>query len=167
MKNSTLLICLLLFITFFLGSCEDKSNPYGLNKEFPFMDYDSVMSNRPQNDKPVLIYFNSIGCVNCRRLEKEIIKDKETLKNLQEKYQFINLYVDDRTRLDSSRWFETRTGSGRYYKNKGAISGKVQFKITQTASQPTFCILDDSLNLRHLFFYGNREELYKKINESN
>ena len=65
MKNSTLLICLLLFITFFLGSCEDKSNPYGLNKEFPFMDYDSVMSNRPQNDKPVLIYFNSIGCVNC------------------------------------------------------------------------------------------------------
>ncbi len=60
-----------------------------------FTDYDEGVRYAKQENKPILLDFSGYGCVNCRKMEANVIADVEVQKALQD-YVLITLYVDSR-----------------------------------------------------------------------
>ena len=60
-----------------------------------FTDYDEGVRYAQQEHKPVLLDFSGYGCVNCRKMEANVIADEEVQAVLQD-YVLITLYVDSR-----------------------------------------------------------------------
>lgn len=95
------------------------------------------------SSKPVLIYFNSLACVNCRKMEDRIAKTEGLWDEINNRYKFINLYVDDPMLSDSSFWtFKMK----KLRKKVGAINSYTQIDLTQSGSQPKFYFHGDTSN---------------------
>ena len=60
-----------------------------------FTDYDEGLRYAQQEHKDVLLDFSGYGCVNCRKMEANVIADEEVQAVLQD-YVLITLYVDSR-----------------------------------------------------------------------
>ncbi len=58
-------------------------------------DYNEGIAYAKQEHKPILIDFSGYGCVNCRKMEANVIEDAEVQAILQD-YVLIVLYVDSR-----------------------------------------------------------------------
>jgi thioredoxin-related protein len=134
-------------------SCEnlklDKTS-YNHHKElkisFPDIDttlYKSKVFSKEMliSQKPVLIYFNSLACVNCRKMEKRIANTEGLWKEINNRYKFINLYVDDRTLADSSFWI---VKDNKMINTIGALNNYAQIELTKSGSNPTFYFFGDS-----------------------
>ncbi|MEM7162021.1 MAG: protein-disulfide reductase DsbD domain-containing protein [Bacteroidota bacterium] len=52
-----------------------------------------------KKDKPIFIDFTGHACVNCRRMEENVWPKEEVLKLLNEEFQVVSLYVDDKREL--------------------------------------------------------------------
>lgn len=64
----------------------------GLDK---FHDYEQGLAYARQEHKPVIIDFTGYGCVNCRKMEENVL-DNDSVKTRLKNYVFIELYVDER-----------------------------------------------------------------------
>lgn len=132
-------ICLLFISIFLLLSCGEEKENYELDLEsFPSMDFEEAVKSFEESDKPILVYFNAFGGVNCRRFEKTL-KEGVGLEKIKLKYNFINLHLDDRTRLPDTEWFKYRK---HILKTKGAINQMIQTEKLQTGSQPYLAIMN-------------------------
>lgn len=144
---------LLLILVLFILSCnnltsdKNKTNHHKeLKLSFPDTDTTRYKSETFSEEmlisqKPVLIYFNALACVNCRTMEKRIASTKGLWKEINEQYKFINLYVDDRNLADSSLWiFKGKN----IKKTIGAINQNAQIKLTESGSNPTFYFHGDN-----------------------
>ena len=58
-----------------------------------FTDFDEGMAYARQEQKPVLLDFTGVGCVNCRKMEAYVLADTTIQSRLQD-YVLIELYVD-------------------------------------------------------------------------
>jgi len=133
-------VCIIIFSLIFLfASCEEEKKDYELDLEnFPSMDFEESMKAFEKSDKPILVYFNGFGCVNCRKLDK-ILTEEIGLDKIKSKYNFISLLLDDREKLSEDEKFEW---NGRMLKTKGAINQMIQIEKLQSGSQPTFAIMN-------------------------
>lgn len=132
-------VCVIFSLIFLLLSCgENKLYELDLEK-FPSMDFDESVKYFETSDKPILIYFNGFGCVNCRKFEKNL-EEGVGLEKIKLKYDFINLHTDDRTRLPESEWFESIWHGT--VKTKGMVNAEIQMKKIQIGNFPYLAIMD-------------------------
>lgn len=56
-------------------------------------------------NKPLIIYFTGYGCVNSRKIEKNILTEDVIYEKLKNQFYFVSLYLDDKTQLANSEKF--------------------------------------------------------------
>lgn len=124
-------------------TCEDPLHdeflkwPHGLEGYF---DYDQALACAQRVQKPVFVDFTGHGCVNCREMEARVWSEDPVLNRLKEQFVLLALYVDDKTELPKSEWYESAYDQ----KTKKTIGKQnADFQITrfQNNAQPFYVIL--------------------------
>lgn len=83
---------------------------YGPHNIVAFHNYDEGLAYAKKVNKPVMIDFTGVTCVNCRRMEEKVWSKPEILSILKDEVVLISLYVDDRTPLPKDDIFINANG---------------------------------------------------------
>jgi thiol:disulfide interchange protein len=105
-------------------------------------DYDQAVEVAKQLHKPILIDFTGWNCVNCRKMEQEVLPVPAVLSKLQNDFVILQLVIDDKTDLPVAEQYKS-TATG---KNITTIGGKwLDLEITkfQTNAQPYYVIINE------------------------
>jgi thiol:disulfide interchange protein len=105
-------------------------------------DYDQAIEVSKQLHKPILIDFTGWNCVNCRKMEQEVLPKPEVLRRLQNDFVILQMVIDDKTDLPAAEQYKS-TATG---KNITTIGGKwLDLEITkfQTNAQPYYVIINE------------------------
>lgn len=116
--------------------------PHGLQGYF---DYEQALACAKEQNKPLFIDFTGHGCVNCREMEARVWSDPKVLERLRNDYVIVALYVDEKTELPESDWYES-TYDNKIKKTIGKQN--VDFQITRfnNNAQPYYVLLDHDEN---------------------
>lgn len=112
--------------------------PHNLN---PFFDYEEGLIHARQTKKPVLIDFTGHACVNCRKMEANIWSDPSILDLLHNEFVIIQLYVDDKTKLDENEVY-TSSFSGKKIDTIGKKWSDFQAGVFNSNSQPYYIMMN-------------------------
>ena len=116
-----------------------KDAHFGPNDLIAFHDYETGMAYAKKVNKPVMLDFTGLTCVNCRKMEEQVWVEDEIYALLDNDIVLISLYVDDRTKLPEAEQFESElTGNKvRTYGHKW-----LEFQQTRynTNAQPLYVI---------------------------
>ena len=93
-----------------LGEKLPEHAQYGPHKIIAFHDYDEGLEYAKKVNKPVLIDFTGVTCVNCRRMEELVWAKPEILSILKNDVVLVSLYVDDRKELPIDDVYTTKSG---------------------------------------------------------
>ena len=128
-----------LMFTLILSSCAgEKQSIRPDYKNFPSHSFEKSLAELQDSDKPIFVLFNAIGCLNCRRFE-DLLTEEIGLEKIKKKYNFINLYLDDRNLAPESEWKEYR---GKIRKTRGELNQIVQTVKLASGSQPYLAVFD-------------------------
>lgn len=117
---------------------EGNDCPLGLNC---YHDYEEAMLAGIKENKPVLLDFTGINCVNCRKMEENVWIDPEVFKMLNEDYIVASLYCDKPDELPKDQYFEKHDGSiGTTVGEKWA---QFQIKYYKQNAQPLYVLIDN------------------------
>lgn len=108
-------------------------------------DYDQAVQVAKELNKPILIDFTGWNCVNCRKMEQEVLPKPEVLSRLQNNFVVLQLVIDDKTDLPENEQFTSPVTQ----KKITTVGGKwLDFEISKynTNSQPNYVIIDHSGN---------------------
>lgn len=117
--------------------------PYGLKGYF---NLEQAKACAKIVGKPILIDFTGHGCANCRVMEKRVWSNPEVLKRLKEDYVVVALYVDDRTELPPSKWYES-SYDGKIKKTIGKQNADYQITKFNNNAQPFYVLMDHNGHL--------------------
>ncbi len=117
--------------------------PHGIPAYF---DYDQALACARASKKPLFIDFTGHGCVNCREMEARVWSDPGVLKRLKNDFVVVELYVDDRTVLPESEWFESKV-DGKLKKTIGKKNADLQISKYNQNAQPFYVILGKNENI--------------------
>jgi len=112
--------------------------PHGL---YCFHDYETGLAYAKKVNKPILLDFTGLACVNCRRMEEQVWSDPRVLDRLRNDVVLISLYVDQKTPLPKDQQFVSET-TGKKIKSIGNKWANFQVARYGTNSQPYYVILD-------------------------
>jgi thiol:disulfide interchange protein DsbD len=113
--------------------------PHNLNAYF---DYEEGLAYARQVNKPVMIDFTGHACVNCRKMEMTVWTAPDVLQKLRQDYVLIQLYVDDRTELQTEQVVSPY--SGRMLETLGNKWSDLQASVFNTNAQPYYVLADGS-----------------------
>jgi thiol:disulfide interchange protein len=128
--------------------------PYDYSYTYPkadvFDDYFEAIEYAKEVDKPIFIDFTGYGCVNCRKMEETVFKEKEVKEyiNLHDasNSQFVicQLYVDEKTLLDKTEIVIVPTSDGGVKKKELKTIGEkwstLQAVTYGSSSQPYYVL---------------------------
>jgi thiol:disulfide interchange protein DsbD len=111
--------------------------PHGLTGYF---DYSQALACAREQNKPLFIDFTGHGCTNCREMEAVVWADPEVLKRLQNDYVVVALYVDDKTELPESAWYESNYDK-KVKKTIGKQNADLQITHLNNNAQPFYVLV--------------------------
>ena len=134
---------------------------YGPHKIIAFHDYDAGLAYAKKVNKPVLIDFTGVTCVNCRRMEELVWAKPEILNILKNDVVLVSLYVDDRKELPKDEVYTTKSGKEiTTYGKKWSDLAITKYKAN---IQPYYILMaHDETNLNQPVGYTPNVEEYKK-----
>ncbi|MDB4918456.1 thioredoxin family protein [Mucilaginibacter sp.] len=106
-------------------------------------DYDQAIAVAKELHKPVLIDFTGWNCVNCRKMESNVMPNPEVLKRLQNDFVMLQLVIDDKTEIPASE----QTKSSYNGKTINTLGGKwLDLEITKYNSnaQPYYVMVNEN-----------------------
>ena len=108
-----------------------------------FKDLKEGIAHAQKVNKPIIIDFTGLACVNCRKMEEHVWPDETIDKYLREDYVLISLYVDDKKPLPQAEQFMVNKTSGgtRQLENYGHKWAHFQTEFFQINSQPYYVLL--------------------------
>jgi thiol:disulfide interchange protein DsbD len=115
----------------------------GLNEWY---DYDQALQVSKELKKPVLIDFTGWVCANCRKMENEVWSDPGVKKRMQNNFVLLELYVDEKTNLPASEYYNS-TFSGKKITTIGGKNSDYETTQFNTNSQPFYVIIDGNGNV--------------------
>jgi thiol:disulfide interchange protein DsbD len=59
-----------------------------------YFDYDEALAVAKRENKPLMLDFTGVNCVNCRKMEGQVWSDPAVMKKLKEDFILVSLYVD-------------------------------------------------------------------------
>jgi thiol:disulfide interchange protein DsbD len=134
---------------------------YGPSKIVTFHNYDEGLAYAKKVNKPVMIDFTGITCVNCRRMEELVWSKPEILSIIKNEVVLISLYVDDRKKLPADKIYTTKSGKEiTTYGKKWSDLAITKYKANV---QPYYVLMaHDESNLNEPVGYNSNIEEYKK-----
>jgi cytochrome c biogenesis protein CcdA/thioredoxin-related protein len=128
-----------------------------------YFDYNEALTVARTLNKPVLLDFTGINCVNCRKMESEVWSDPEVIKRLKNDFVIASLYVDAQN-IDLAQ-------SEEYYSavlkkkidNLGDKNTDLQVSAFETDSQPNYFFIDANKNRLSEKGYGYDPDIKKFI----
>ncbi len=133
----------ILIVITIAASCSPKEQKDISFEGVDDFDFTQTIDKARREEKTVLLYFSSIACTNCRRIEKEILKNPEIKNTILKDYVFVPLVVDDRASADEKFW-KLSMFSDDTLKRVGEINSQLQIELTQSGSQPKFVIVSNN-----------------------
>ncbi len=112
-----------------------------------FHDYEEGMAYAIKEGKPVFVDFTGYGCVNCRKMEAAVWTDPEVAEKLNNEFVVIQLFVDDKTKLDETMVVRDAGGEERKLRTVGDKWSYLQSSKFGANAQPFYVILDAKGNL--------------------
>jgi len=112
------------------------SLPHGLS------GYDTIeaaLAVAKEQGKPVFVDITGHGCVNCREMEARVWSDPQVRQMLADDFVIAVLYMDDKTKLPSSRW--VTTDSGKVLKDVGRVNSHIAATRFGVNAQPNYALL--------------------------
>ena len=108
-----------------------------------FKDLKKGLAYAKKVNKPVMIDFTGLACVNCRKMEEHVWPSKRIDNYLRNDYVLISLYVDDKKELPKEEQIEVNriNGGARLLDNYGHKWAHFQTQFFQTNSQPYYVLL--------------------------
>ncbi len=106
-----------------------------------YADYDIGLQKAKEVNKYILVYFNGYGCVNAREMESEILLNPEIQKYINDSLVFINLFVDERTKLNEDEKYFSDV-LDKEVKTIGDKRFEIEVKYYKCNFQPFFVLLD-------------------------
>jgi thiol:disulfide interchange protein len=105
-------------------------------------DYDQAVEVAKQLHKPILIDFTGWNCVNCRKMEQEVLPVPAVLTKLQNDFVILQMVIDDKTDLPAAEQYKsTVTG-----KNITTLGGKwldLEISKYNSNAQPYYVIINE------------------------
>ncbi|RSK40235.1 protein-disulfide reductase DsbD family protein [Mangrovimonas spongiae] len=118
---------------------------FGPHDIIAFHDYDTGLAYAKSVNKPVMLDFTGITCVNCRKMEEQVWINDRIFKLLNNELVLISLYVDDREKLPKDEQYESEF-SGNKIRTYGQKWLEFQQKRYNTNAQPLYVIQDANGN---------------------
>ena len=108
-----------------------------------FKDLKSGLAYAKQVNKPIMIDFTGLACVNCRKMEEHVWPNPTIDAYLRDDYVLISLYVDDKKALPENEQIDVSrvNGGQRKLKNYGHKWAHFQTEFFQSNSQPYYVLL--------------------------
>jgi thiol:disulfide interchange protein DsbD len=132
-----------------------------------FKDLKAGIAYAQKANKPIMLDFTGLACVNCRKMEEHVWPDKTIDNYLRNDYVLISLYVDDKRELPKEQQIDVNriNGGTRKLKNFGHKWANFQTQFFQTNSQPYYVLLspDGKKILNKPVGYTPNEEDYAKF----
>lgn len=129
--------------TYTMGQSKIKALPagahFGPNDLIAFHDYDQGLAYAKEVNKPVMLDFTGITCVNCRKMEERVWVEDVVYNVLNDDVVLISLYVDDRKKLPKSEQYESEL-TGNNIKTYGHKWLEYQQLNYNTNAQPLYVI---------------------------
>jgi len=125
---------------------KDSEGIMGLNQ---YKDFYKGLDKAKATNKPLVVDFTGMACVNCRKMEEQVWSDPEVLRVLSEEVILVSLYVDKRESLDENKQFnfEKLNGSIKQIRTIGDKWATFQTVNFKNNSQPYYVMLDKDLKL--------------------
>jgi thioredoxin-related protein len=105
-----------------------------------YNEYEKGIQCANKLNRPVLLFFNAFAAVNCKKMEDKVLSDGDVMDIIQQKFVFINLYVDDKSVLPQSDQYNSE--DGRLVNTLGKRNSDLQMKTFGTNAQPYFYVVD-------------------------
>jgi len=123
-------------------------------------------------DLPVILYFNLFACVNCRKIEEQVLNQIKISERLKQDYIFIPLSIDDRTKLSKDQKILLSEdchfyGTGGELDRIGKVNSYLQSALSKTGSQPYFYAFDSNGELGGCGFVKTQNEFDSFLNSIN
>ncbi|MCB0705868.1 MAG: thioredoxin family protein [Saprospiraceae bacterium] len=153
MKHTKIVVAILILVILISLSCSEKEINAcwdGSNVDSyvgcleATIDLHELMGLSSSSGKKILLYFNAIGCLNCRRMENEVLSSPEVQSTISQMFVFRTYYVDSREMLTEKSYEEPLVREGDF-KSVGEVNSKIQGILLKSGSQPFFAILDERL----------------------
>jgi thiol:disulfide interchange protein DsbD len=105
-------------------------------------DYDQAIEVSKQLHKPILIDFTGWNCVNCRKMEANVMPNPEVLKRLQNDFVILQLVIDDKTELPAAEQSKS-TVTGKSITTVGAKWLDLEISKYNSNAQPFYVIINE------------------------
>lgn len=108
-----------------------------------FQDYEVGLQNAKDLNKLALVYFNGYGCINSREMENIILLNKTIHQYIEDNFVVINLYTDDRTKLDNTEMYYSEI-LNKDVTTIGDRNLEIEIKYYEINYQPIFVLLSSN-----------------------
>jgi thiol:disulfide interchange protein DsbD len=127
-------------------------------------DYYEGIKLAKESNKPIFLYFTSENCENPKQVNKLIESDLELRSKIKEKYHFVILFVDDKTKLSKVKVVEQQ-GEKITIRTKGNDWAHVEISKYKNNIQPLMIIVnsDEGIIKPPLFGDLNKERILEYI----
>jgi thiol:disulfide interchange protein len=128
----------------------------------PITDYNEALQVAKAKNKPLMLDFTGLNCVNCRKME-ENVWPKEKVKKLMNEFILVSLYVDDRKKLPAHKQFTytTKDGTSKEIITIGDKWATFQVENFGVTSQPYYVLISpDEKILNNPVAYEPNEDAY-------
>lgn len=133
-----------------------------------YFDYDEALSVARKVNKPLMLDFTGINCVNCREMEGKVWSDPGVMERLKNNFVIASLYVDvHRVYLPKEDQYYSETLK-KTIKTIGDRSTDLQITTYNANTQPYYFFLDNNENRINPDGYGydpNVENFRKMLDE--
>ena len=140
---------------------QETDCPLGLDC---YTNFDEGLAKAKAVNKPILLDFTGLACVNCRKMEENVWSELDIFEMLKNDYILISLYVDDNKKeLPKNQQFDFLKENGKLKKiktvgDKWSTFQSINFK---NASQPYYVLLSPEIEvLNTTQQYTDKETYY-------
>lgn len=105
-------------------------------------DYDQAVAVAKEQHKPILIDFTGWNCVNCRKMEADVLPSPEVLKRLKNDFVVVQLVIDDKTLLEPSEQFKSAI-DGKMVTTLGGKWLDLEIAKYNSNAQPYYVIINE------------------------
>ena len=131
---------------------------YGMTTYF---DYDEALAVARKVQKPLMLDFTGINCVNCRKMEGQVWSDPEVMKRLKNNFVIVSLYVDvHNIDLQPSEQYFSKA-LGKKITTLGDKNADLQVTVYNANVQPYYFFLDSHENRLEPEGYGYDSDVEK------
>lgn len=144
-------------------SKSQAESPYGVNIEAPdkatdlpqtaeyhghgiwvIKDYNDALEYAKKVNKPLLIDFTGIQCVNCRKMEDFVWANEEVAPIMADKFVIASLFIDDKAKLPENEWVTLEDGT--ILDEVGKKWFHFQVSKYEEGTQPLYVVVDHQEN---------------------